>query len=149
MENEIYPAAHIEEAIARLEHSVTYAPECEVRDEQTDLIREVLAECLKPALAELERREKAADLPIYGPCENCGGRTDEDGECHTCRDWGGTDKRIETAASLRTLGPLMGVLRKQSKSAALLDEAALALVDDEPVLATAEEISEALSMEER
>jgi hypothetical protein len=128
MENEIDPAAHIEEAIARLEKSVTYAPECEVRDAQTDLIREVLDECLKPALAEMERREKAATVPN------------------------------ETAASMRTLGPLMGVMRRktyglpiveQSEAAALLDSAARSLVGGEPVLATAEEISEALAYRHR
>jgi hypothetical protein len=128
MANEIDPSTYIAEAIYRLEHSVTYAPECEVRDKQTDLIREVLAECLRPALAELERREKTATVPN------------------------------ETAASMRTLGPLMGVMRRktyglpiveQSEAAALLDSAALALVDGEPVLATEEEIREALAYRHR
>ena len=158
----IDPAAHIEEAIYRLKHSVEYPPECEVHDAQTDLIREVLDECLRPALAELERRENRLTLMSdalqristehQSYEENGSGQYGigiTDGHrcaAITARTALAATVPNETAASLRTLGPLMSVLRKQSKSAALLDSAARSLVDGEPVLATAEEISEALEV---
>jgi len=33
-------------------------------------------------------------VEIYGPCERCGRKTDSEGECSSCRDFGGTDKVV-------------------------------------------------------
>ena len=55
--------------------------------------------------------------------------------------------RGEIAASMTTLGPIFRSIfngPERSESSSLLDSAARSLVDGEPVLATAEEISEAL-----
>lgn len=40
---------------------------------------------------------------IYGPCERCGSATDHEGECPTCRDFGGTDRIISHVEPINDL----------------------------------------------
>ena len=65
---------------------------CEAAARREPYSREIFNDTARTALpAALKMLDKRAP---YGPCEHCGGLTDNEGECSSCGDFGGTDKRI-------------------------------------------------------